>query len=224
MEDDLKGHPVVFQPDTKFTTQTGVQIEDSILRPDDQGQIFLTVINPGHDFQKLPSHTLIDQVESLDAESLPDPVETQFNQDSNEHLILSVTGHKATLLEREEAQQKRAQLENQLHISTDGHTEQEVASLRDCILHSSDIFAVGSEHGTVDSKIAEHSINTGDHPPIKQASRRVPFALRGEVMKMINNMLAENVVQELASPWASPIVLAKKKDGSLRDSAWTIAV
>ena len=33
---------------------------------------------------------------------------------------------------------------------------------------------------------------------------------------MINNMLAENVVQESTSPWASPIVLAKKKDGSLR--------
>ena len=29
-------------------------------------------------------------------------------------------------------------------------------------------------------------------------------------------MLAENVVQESNSPWASPIVLAKKKDGSLR--------
>ena len=32
---------------------------------------------------------------------------------------------------------------------------------------------------------------------------------------MVNNMLAENVVQESNSPWASPIVLAKK-DGSLR--------
>ncbi len=29
-------------------------------------------------------------------------------------------------------------------------------------------------------------------------------------------MLAENVVQESTSPWASLIVLAKKKDGSLR--------
>ena len=33
---------------------------------------------------------------------------------------------------------------------------------------------------------------------------------------MINNMLAENVVQESVSPFASPIVLTKKKDGSLR--------
>ena len=141
------------------------------------------------------------------------PPEAPPNEDSNEHLILSETGHKATDL-GEESQQKRAQLENQLHICTDDHTEQEAAALRERILNSPDAFAVGSEHRKVNPKIAEHSINTGDHPPIKQTSRRVPFALRGEVTKMIN-MLAENVVKESASPWASPIVLAKK-DGSLR--------
>ena len=217
VEGDLKEHPVIFQPDAKFMAQTGVQIEDSILSPDCQGQIYLTAINPAHDFQKLLPHTLVGQVESLvDAEPVSDPAGTLPNQDSNEHLILSVMGHEAALQEIEEAQRKRAQLENQLHISPDGRTEQEVASLQECILNSSDVFAVGSEHGRVDPKIVEHSINTGDHPPIKQASRRVPFAVRGEVTKMINNMLADNVVQESASPWASPIVLAKKKDGSLR--------
>ena len=59
--------------------QTGVQIEDSVLSPDDQGQIYLAAINPAHDFQKLPPHTLIGQVESfMEAESLPDPVEKSY--------------------------------------------------------------------------------------------------------------------------------------------------
>ncbi len=75
-------------------------------------------------------------------------------------------------------------MDNQLHICTEGHTEQEIALLQECILNSHNVFAVGSEHGRVDSKIAEHSINTGDHPPIKQVSRRVPFALGGEVTKI----------------------------------------
>ena len=34
---------------------------------------------------------------------------------------------------------------------------------------------------------------------------------------MINNMLAENVVQEFASPWASPIVLAQTKQKKYYD-------
>ena len=56
--------------------------------------------------------------------------ETLSNNERKERPVLSVKGHQTTGLESEEAQQKRAQLENQLHISTDGHTEQEVASLR----------------------------------------------------------------------------------------------
>ena len=105
MEGDLKEHPVIFQPDAKSMAQTGVQIEESILSPDDQGQIYLTAINPAHDFQKLLPHTFVGQVESLvDGEPLSDQAGTLPNQDSNEHLILSVMGHEAALLETEEAQ------------------------------------------------------------------------------------------------------------------------
>ena len=64
--------------------------------------------------------------------------------------------------------------------------------------------------------MVEHRIETGDSPPIKQPSRRVPFAVRGEITKMVGEMLESGVVQESSSPWASPIVLVKKKDGSLR--------
>ena len=64
--------------------------------------------------------------------------------------------------------------------------------------------------------MVEHQIETGDSPPIKQPSRRVPFAVRGEITKMVGEMLESGVVQESSSPWASPIVLVKKKDGSLR--------
>ena len=41
VEGDLKEHPAIFHPDAKFMAQTGFQIEDSILSPDDQEQILL---------------------------------------------------------------------------------------------------------------------------------------------------------------------------------------
>ena len=40
--------------------------------------------------------------------------------------------------------------------------------------------------------------------------------MRGEIHKMVGDMLEAGVVQESSSPWASPIVLVKKKDGSQR--------
>ena len=61
-----------------------------------------------------------------------------------------------------------------------------------------------------------HTINTGNHPPIKQAPRRVPFSLRGTVDRLVDDMLNQGVITHSASPWASPVVLVAKKDGSTR--------
>ena len=66
------------------------------------------------------------------------------------------------------------------------------------------------------TNLVEHSINTGDHPPIKQPVRRLPFALRHTVEDMVKDMLEQGVVRKSKSPWASPVVLVRKKDESVR--------
>ena len=62
----------------------------------------------------------------------------------------------------------------------------------------------------------KHAIHTKDAPPIRQAVRRIPPQRRKEVQELLANMLRDNVIQQSDSPWASPIVLVRKKDGSLR--------
>ena len=64
--------------------------------------------------------------------------------------------------------------------------------------------------------VIQHRIDTGDSPPIRQYPRRLPFAYREEVKSQVNDMLKQGVVQPSHSPWASPIVLVKKKDGTFR--------
>ena len=64
--------------------------------------------------------------------------------------------------------------------------------------------------------LVKHKINTGDKDPIKQAPRRLPVHMQGEVEEHITDMLRRGVIEPSKSPWASPIVLAKKKDGSTR--------
>ena len=61
-----------------------------------------------------------------------------------------------------------------------------------------------------------HSIHTGGVAPVRQPVRRVPPHRREEVRKLLNEMLERGVVEPSASPWASPIVLVRKKDGSTR--------
>ena len=47
-------------------------------------------------------------------------------------------------------------------------------------------------------------------------SSSYPFALRPEVTKMVEEMFTTGVIEESNSPWASPIVMVHKPDGSLR--------
>lgn len=61
-----------------------------------------------------------------------------------------------------------------------------------------------------------HSINTGQSAPIKQPLRRTPLSRRTIIQEEVDKMLKQEVIESSASPWASPVVLVKKKDGSYR--------
>eukprot|EP00731_Ephydatia_muelleri_P038872 Em0957g1a len=62
----------------------------------------------------------------------------------------------------------------------------------------------------------KHIIDTGTAPPIRQYPRRVPPADREVVKELLDQMKRNDVIQPSSSAWASPIVLAKKKDGGVR--------
>ena len=64
--------------------------------------------------------------------------------------------------------------------------------------------------------IVKHSINTDSRHPIKQRLRRTPMHLEATVGEHINDMLKRDVIEPSTSPWASGIVLVKKKDGTTR--------
>ena len=94
-------------------------------------------------------------------------------------------------------------------------TEGEKGKLRNLIIEYSDVFAKDpSELGR--TNVVQHTIDTGTHPPIKQLPHRTPFSLRKRTEELIESMLKQGVITNLNSPWASPVVLVAKKDGSTR--------
>ena len=62
----------------------------------------------------------------------------------------------------------------------------------------------------------QFQIDTGNALPKKQPLRRTSFAVRQVVARQLKGMQQTGVIQPSNSPWASPIVLVRKKDGSLR--------
>ena len=64
--------------------------------------------------------------------------------------------------------------------------------------------------------LAEHRIETGDARPIRQPPYRLPYAYKDEVLRDLKEIQEKGIIEPSASEWSSPIVLVKKKDGTLR--------
>ena len=77
----------------------------------------------------------------------------------------------------------------------------------------SDVFSQG-EDDLGCTPLLEHTIETHG-PPLCQPYRRQNPAVRQEEMVQVQQMLARDVIRPSNSPWASPVVMVKKKDGSL---------
>ena len=62
----------------------------------------------------------------------------------------------------------------------------------------------------------KHSIDTKGAHPIRQPLRRFSLGQREEVEKQVDDLLQRGLIEPSDSPWSSPVVLVKKKDGSSR--------
>ena len=62
--------------------------------------------------------------------------------------------------------------------------------------------------------LLEHTIET-HWPPLRQPYRRQNPTVRREAMTQVQQMLASDVIRPSNRPWASTVVMVKKKDGSL---------
>ena len=103
----------------------------------------------------------------------------------------------------------------QLKQGAEGLSQEETMALRSLLNSYVDVFAlVDGEFGKT-NKI-KHRINIQGAEPVKQPGRLWPFHKREEVRGMLSDMLKRGVIEESHSPWASPIVVVQKKDGTSR--------
>ena len=94
-------------------------------------------------------------------------------------------------------------------------TESELDVLTSLLSEYSDMFATpGGPLGRTD--LIRHKIDTGDAMPVRLPPRRLPPAQREIANQEIDKMLEQGVVEPSDSPWAAPIVLVRKKDGTTR--------
>lgn len=66
------------------------------------------------------------------------------------------------------------------------------------------------------TNLGKHDIRLTDKEPIKCKPYPLPHALREQVTKEVRKMIDLDIVEPSSSPYASPVVMVKKKDGAIR--------
>lgn len=97
----------------------------------------------------------------------------------------------------------------------EGLEEEQMGRLQDFLREWQHLFSTHDEdYGRTD--VVRQQIPTGDAAPSRERYRPVPPTLYSEVRTLLRGMLEKGIIRESSSPWAAPIVLVRKKNGSWR--------
>ncbi|GBM59103.1 Transposon Ty3-G Gag-Pol polyprotein, partial [Araneus ventricosus] len=97
----------------------------------------------------------------------------------------------------------------------EGLNEEQRTAVKELLQEFQNLFPT-SDSDVGRCNMTQHRINTGNHPPIKQYPRCLPLAKKEEAERLVKEMVDNGIIEESSGPWALPIVLVKKKDGSTR--------
>ena len=174
--------------------------------------ILVPVINDSSETVKLGAQLEIGYVASVDGEdgdlsvNVADEAGVSCDEEEVSGAVSTVVASPALT-----ASQRQEKLRAILAKSGSPATEEMIES----VLSYHHVFSLEeNEKGALSG--VEHVIKTSNHPPIKQSPHRVPFALRKQISDMVQDMLRDGIIQESASPWTSPVVMVRKKDGTMR--------
>ena len=94
-------------------------------------------------------------------------------------------------------------------------TREQQQSARDLLVDSADVFAK-TDLDLGKCNIIKHAIKITDPQPFKECYRRIPPHIYKEVKSHLLEMVEVGAIRKSFSPWASAVVLVRKKDGGLR--------
>ena len=90
------------------------------------------------------------------------------------------------------------------------------SQLANTLLEFVDLFPIPGSALTGHTDAVEHTIDTGDSPPVRCAPRRMsPQKIKQEEV-CVDEMLSGGQIEPSDSPWSAPVVLVTKKDGGTR--------
>lgn len=79
-----------------------------------------------------------------------------------------------------------------------------------------EIFSDFSNRPLGQTSVVVHRIHIGNASPVQWRPYRVSATEQSVIQQEVNKMLAKDIIEPSSSPWASPVVLVKKRDALSR--------
>ena len=103
----------------------------------------------------------------------------------------------------------------ELNIGDAPLTREQQARLIDVIYDHTEVFSLfDGDLGFCD--VLKHSIPTTTDKPVYLPHRQIPVQLQSEVRKCLDNWLKQGIIRPSKSPYASQVVIVRKKTGEIR--------
>ena len=187
------------------------------------------------DWDYEPIITKSDEVDTFEVKLQPVPPEdlreeilsnaTEVNQDTND------TSGKSASKEKDEKpsfgarpntkdpdfdfKKELERLPFKLNIGDAPLTRDQQARLIDVIYSHTEVFSLfDGDLGFCD--VLKHSIPTTTDKPVYLPHRQIPVQLQSEVRKCLDNWLKQGIIRPSKSPYASQVVIVRKKTGEIR--------
>ena len=172
----------------------------------------LVLANLSSSTRILPKGTLVSSLEFCDenewiVNSSSDSQNEEFNNITNDNY------EKHLMQDFSEKDKIEKDLPND--FSNVNINEDQLRELKKCIKRYSEIFS-SNPKGPTPTNAIFHEIDTGENKPVNQPPHRASPAQRCSIEKIVEEMRENKVIKPSKSPWASPVVLVSKKDGSTR--------
>ena len=178
---------ILIDPQEELAEKTPVLVARVIARPQNQ-EVPLRVLNPTKEPQTLYKDMTIASVQEFE-ELPPRPCQPLPKEDTTAFL-------------------------NMFEWPTDLE-ETELFRLQALMIEYHEVFAKSdADLGCLTE--CPHRIELLDKPPTPARPYRIPRAQEATLKEQLDKLLEANIIRPSSSPFASPIVLVKKRDGSLR--------
>eukprot|EP01117_Protostelium_nocturnum_P013214 TRINITY_DN4915_c0_g1_i4.p1 TRINITY_DN4915_c0_g1~~TRINITY_DN4915_c0_g1_i4.p1 ORF type:complete len:1172 (+),score=124.10 TRINITY_DN4915_c0_g1_i4:812-4327(+) len=186
------------------------------------GKIWVQVAHFGNKDIFLPPLTPIASVESIDdfVDEIceigisSDPRFADADETKTSHSVREKENEPNTLEDKNKIYEEVVEALNTVKFS-ESLTDEQKMQLRKLLLRNADCFATELRH-MERVKGWKHSINTGSADPIRARPNRQTFFHQGQIRDFVRTHKSDGLIRDSTSPWAAPLVMVPKPDGSTR--------